>query len=53
MLLANVGESKDALDIHMMFTREAERYYQKAGRKGRIVHLIEGFEIEVFRSCLI
>lgn len=41
------GESKDALDIHMMFTREAERYYQKTGRKGKIVHLIEGFEIEV------
>uniref|UniRef100_A0A158Q7F3 SAM domain-containing protein n=1 Tax=Elaeophora elaphi TaxID=1147741 RepID=A0A158Q7F3_9BILA len=40
------GESKDAFDIHMMFTREAERYYQKTGRKGKIVHLIEGFEIE-------
>uniref|UniRef100_A0A8R1XQ79 SAM domain-containing protein n=1 Tax=Onchocerca volvulus TaxID=6282 RepID=A0A8R1XQ79_ONCVO len=40
------GESKDALDIHMMFTREAEKYYQKTGRKGKIVHLIEGFEIE-------
>uniref|UniRef100_A0A915Q2Y7 SAM domain-containing protein n=1 Tax=Setaria digitata TaxID=48799 RepID=A0A915Q2Y7_9BILA len=40
------GESKDALDIHMMFTREAERYYQKTGRKGKVVHLIEGFEIE-------
>ncbi|VIO93063.1 Uncharacterized protein BM_BM8853 [Brugia malayi] len=40
------GESKDALDIHMMFTKEAERYYQKMGRKGKIVHLIEGFEIE-------
>ncbi|KAL3993632.1 SAM domain (Sterile alpha motif) family protein [Acanthocheilonema viteae] len=40
------GESKDALDIHMMFTREAERYYQKTGRKGKIIHLIEGFEIE-------
>ncbi|KAK6103024.1 SAM domain (Sterile alpha motif) family protein [Brugia pahangi] len=40
------GESKDALDIHMMFTKEAERYYQRMGRKGKIVHLIEGFEIE-------
>uniref|UniRef100_A0A1I8EY55 SAM domain-containing protein n=1 Tax=Wuchereria bancrofti TaxID=6293 RepID=A0A1I8EY55_WUCBA len=40
------GESKDALDIHMMFTKEAERYYQKMGRKGKIIHLIEGFEIE-------
>ncbi|VDO17625.1 unnamed protein product [Brugia timori] len=30
----------------MMFTKEAERYYQKMGRKGKIVHLIEGFEIE-------
>ncbi|VDK84423.1 unnamed protein product [Litomosoides sigmodontis] len=40
------GESKDALDIHMMFTREAERYYQKTGRKSKIVHLVEGFEIE-------
>ncbi|EFO25743.2 hypothetical protein LOAG_02738 [Loa loa] len=40
------GESKDALDIHMMFTKEAERYYQKTGRKGKIIHLIEGFEIE-------
>ncbi|KAM3720000.1 Polyhomeotic-like protein [Dirofilaria immitis] len=40
------GESKDALDIHMLFTREAERYYQKTGQKGKIVHLIEGFEIE-------
>uniref|UniRef100_A0A915BDD8 SAM domain-containing protein n=1 Tax=Parascaris univalens TaxID=6257 RepID=A0A915BDD8_PARUN len=40
------GECKDALDVRVLFMKEADRYYRKAGRKGRIIHLIEGFEIE-------
>lgn len=43
------GESDDALDAHEIFMKEAENYYRQAGRKKKIVHLIDGFEIEV--SC--
>uniref|UniRef100_A0A183E441 SURP motif domain-containing protein n=1 Tax=Gongylonema pulchrum TaxID=637853 RepID=A0A183E441_9BILA len=46
VISTETGETKDALDVHMLFIREAERYYQKAGKKGKIVHIIEGFEIE-------
>ncbi|VDN08104.1 unnamed protein product [Thelazia callipaeda] len=40
------NESKDSLDIHMLFTKEAEKYYQCAGRRGKVIHIIEGFQIE-------
>ncbi|KHN75920.1 Polyhomeotic-like protein 3 [Toxocara canis] len=40
------GECKDALDVRVLFMKEADRYYRKAGKKGKIIHLIEGFEIE-------
>lgn len=45
-LLVQGDASKDALDVHMLFMKEADRYYRKAGRSGKVVHLIEGFEIE-------
>lgn len=52
-MLLILGESKDAIDLHMLFEREAERFYAKVDPGGIITSVVDGYIIEVFLTILI